>query len=105
MIHNDGRQMVVTSFTRLDKVALERPPNDVDRFLGLPTMVQGLGGKTAPSGAGGMLGPQRHDGQPVVNTRAPVCRQEPVTDGGAFTVTPPVNVRDKERQRSIYAVL
>lgn len=102
MIHNDGRQMYVHSFTRIDKIALEAPPNDTDQFLGLPGMIQGLGGRTAPSGAGGMMGPQP---QPIVNTRAPECRQEPVTDAGSFTATPPANVREKERQKSIYLIL
>ena len=105
MIHNDGRQMYVHHFTRLDREALEPPPNDTDQFLGLPTMITGLGGKTAPSNAGGMLGPQQPANQPVINTRAPECRQEPVTDGGSFTSTPPPNVREKERQKSIYLIL
>lgn len=105
MLHLNGAQMVVTKFTRLDKIAQELPPNDTERFEGLPSMLSGLGGKTAPSGAGGMLGPQRHADQPVVSTRAPESRQEPVTDGGSFTATPPVNVRDKERQTSLYSRL
>ena len=105
MIHNSGNQMRVVSFLRLDKVALEPPPNDGDFSPSLPQMLSGLGGRTAPSCAGGMIPPQSADGAVVVNTRAPECRQDYTQDGGTITATPAVSQRRQEAQKGVAVVV
>ena len=58
-IQNNGQKMCVDSFVRLDKIALELPPNNDPTFAIYPTpVISALGGLTAPHGAGGMIPPQ-----------------------------------------------
>lgn len=104
MIHNRP-VMNVVSYRRLDQVALETPPNDVESFGDLPQVFAGLGGKTGPSAPGGLLPPQAKDGAVVVSTVAPPSRQNYTDDGGGLTSTPPHSVRDQERQKGVVTSL
>jgi len=130
MIQN-GPRMNVVSFTRLDQVALELPPNDSD-FVTIPLApISALGGRTAPSGHGGMLPPQQclkivgkdafghavfevAEGDVprkfVAGTAAPPDRQKPDVDGtridtGGITAVPPPSVRYQEAQRGVMDIV
>lgn len=110
MLHNRGGLSVV-SFTRLDQVALELPPNDVEQFSIPANPIAALGGATQPRGGGGMIPPQNgkynpatHEIDPVVVVKsiAPPDRQRDYTnDGGSITATPPPSVTRQENQKGI----
>lgn len=122
MLYNAGNKGDVISFTRLDQVALEPPP-DAMYFPNLATMQQGLGGLNAPSGVGGYGGggvppvesvqdiPSSIPGASVIITSAaPSDRQKPDVDGtrfdtGGLTATPPASVRQQEGRKGIVDVL
>lgn len=127
-IQNNGAKMNVDTFVRLDKVALEPPPNDTEFFENYPpNIVQGLGGKTAPTaGLAGMLPPQQSpkiigtgpfgtavfesaEGDVprafVLGSAAPPDRQDYTNDGGTITATPPPSVRKQESQRGIMDIV
>ena len=110
--------MNVDTFTRLDKIALELPPNDPSYFaqgVNLPDFKQGLGGLTAPSMAGGMIPPQNlPKGIPeegdvarafVLGSAAPPDRQDYWNDGGSITATPPPSVTKQENQKGVVDIL
>lgn len=105
MLHNQGNQMRVVTYSRLDQLALEPPPNDTDHFDLPPPPIVGLGGPTAPRGAGGMIPPQCRDGAMVATSRAPDCRQDYHQDGGGLTATPPDSVERQERQKGVVSAL
>jgi len=126
-----GPRMNVVCFTRLDQVALELPPND-NPFVQIPLApISALGGRTSPSGVGGMLPPQQcptivgkdafgravfeaAEGDVprkfVVGSAAPPDRQKPDADGtridtGGITAVPPPSVRYQEAQRGVMDIV
>ena len=114
MIHNNGAQMRVWEALRLDKVALELPPNDPS-FFNLPAApIAALGGKTAPSSPGGMTPPQNGKYNPVtreidpvvvITSKAPPDRQNYLDDGGTITATPPPSITRQENQKGVVGAL
>ena len=115
-IQNNGAKMNVVSFTRLDKVALELPPNDPSYFEVYPApIISALGGRTAPSGGGGMINPQQlpkpalEGDVPrafVLGSAAPPDRQKDYcNDGGTITATPPPSVTRQENQRGVVDIV
>jgi hypothetical protein len=102
MIHNTGGMNVV-SFLRLDEVALEPPPNDVERFETLPQMMSGLGGKTAPINSAGSFNATM-PGQVVAKSTAPPDRISPAQSenlGGSIIATPSPSITRQERQKGL----
>lgn len=107
MIHNRGG-LSMMSWSRLDQVALEALPNDGDFCTPtsqLPQMISALGGRTAPSGGGGGVGPQipAIPGIPdlVLTSRAPDSRQPTNDDGGGMAARPSSTIRQQERQAGV----
>lgn len=108
--------MNVDTFIRLDRIALELPPNDSPSFAVYPSpVIQGLGGLTAPSMAGGMIPPQNLPKHPaaegdvarafVLGSAAPPDRQDYWNDGGSIIATTPPSVIAQENQKGVVDIL